>query len=419
MSQGRGWRNCAGASRPAVEFNLCCGRALIDPTARHGIRRFLQDGLNWPEALAVAERHRLSPVVYDVISAAGPDLITPAQMARLRAAAAPSMATGKALLWELIHLCRLFEDAQIPVIPYKGPVLAWVAYGSFLRREYLDLDFAVEQKNIPRTVALLESAGYNPQFDPREAHAGKNGIAPGQYSFLSGAHKILAEFHTERTLRYFPNPIEFQDLNSRLMTVEIGEQRLRTFSIEDTLVILCVHGGKHFWERLSWVLDIAKLMTAQPVDWDLLAGIAEKMESTRVLHLGLYLAHDLFGAALPERLLEEICGDLAVQGLAEKVYEQYAAASSDSPGVLPRAAFRLRSRDKFWPGLRHLLRLGISPTESDLQTVRLPRYLAPLYVLVRPWRLLAKYGWGWKRRAAHAPSRDETGGKGPQDESKA
>ena len=418
MTCERGWRNCAGAARPELEFILYCGRALIDPSAKENVRRLISEGLNWPDALAVAERHRLSPVVYEAVFGAAQDLISPEELDRLRQAAAPSVTAGKALLWELIRLHRLLEGAQIPVIPYKGPLLARVAYGSFLLREYLDLDFAVEQKNIPRMLAVLESAGYCPQFDRREAHAGEDGIAPGQYSFQSHPEKILAEFHTERTLRYFPTPIDFQDLNSRLMTVEIGEQRLRTFCVEDTLIMLCVHGGKHFWERLGWVLDIAKLTMAQPVDWALLSRIAAKMESTRVLHLGLYLAHDLFGAALPRNMLEEIRRDTVVSELAEKVYEQYSGISATNPGVMPRAIFRLRSRDKFWPGLRHLLRLGMSPTEHDLQTVRLPRFLAPLYVLVRPWRLITQYGWGWRRRRKSMPSQNETSHKGSGNASK-
>jgi hypothetical protein len=415
MTAERGWRNCAGAARPELGFNLCCGRALVDPAAGESVRRLIQQGINWRDALAVAERHRLSPVLVEAVSGAARDLISPEQWNELRLAAAPSVAAGKALLWELMRLHRLLDGAGISAIPYKGPLLAWVAYGSFLRREYLDLDFAVEQKNIPRLLAVLEKAGYRPQFDRREAHAGEGGITPGQYSFQSHPENLLAEFHTERTLRYFPAPIDFQDLKSRLMTVDIGGERLRTFSMEDTLVMLCVHGGKHFWERLGWVLDIAKLSTAQPVDWEILARIATKMQSTRVLHLGLYLAHDLFGAAVPVPLLEEIRRDPAVPELAEKVYEQYAGVSVASPGVLPRAVFRLRSRDKFWSGLRHLLRLGMSPTERDLQTVRLPRYLAPLYVLVRPWRLLTEYGWGWKRRAPTESGADGGSRESPKD----
>jgi hypothetical protein len=398
MTEVRGWRNCPGAARPELELNLCCGRALIDPAAKERVRLLIRNGLNWPDAVAIGERHRLSPVVCEMIAGTAQDLVSPEQLNVLRQATAPSTAAGMVLLRELLRLHRLFETAQILVIPYKGPLLAWVAYGSFIRREYLDLDFIVQQKYIPDVVAVLKSDGYHPQFDPREVHAGQDGSAPGQYSFRSHPQKILAEFHTERTLRYFPIPIDFQDLTGRLMTVEIGGQRLRTFSIEDTLVMLCVHGAKHFWERLGWVLDIAKLATAQEVDWTLVRQLAARMDSTRVLLLGLYLAHDLFEAPLPGQLLEEICRDRTVQELAEKVYEQYVGISDPSVGVLSRAVFRIRMRDGIGQGLRHTLRLAMSPTESDRQSVRLPRWLRPLYMLVRPWRLIREYGLGSKRR---------------------
>ena len=398
MTEARGWRNSPGAARAELEINLWCARALINPAAKEQVRSLIRSGVNWPDVVAIAEQHRLSAVVLETIAGTAQDLISPEQFEVLRRAAAPSTAAGMVLLRELLRLHRLFEAAQIPIIPYKGPLLAWIAYGSFIRREYLDLDFVVEQKYIPEVVAVLKTAGYRPQFDPQEAHAGQDRAAPGQYAFLSHPQKIQVEIHTERTLRYFPTAINFQDLNSRLMTVEIGGQRLRTFSVEDTLVMLCVHGAKHFWERLGWVLDIAKLATAQEVDWKLVARIAAKLESTRVLLLGLYLAHDLFGAPMPPELLEEIGRDKMVQELAEKIYAQYASISDPGAGILPRAVFRFRIRDGIGQGLRHTLRLAMSPTESDRETLRLPRWLTPLYVLVRPWRLLREYGFGSKRR---------------------
>ena len=87
-----------------------------------------------------------------------------------------------------------------------------------------------------------------------------------------------------------------------------------------------------------------------------------------------------------------------MQELAEKVYAQYESIAVPGAGVLPRAMFRIQLRDGVGHGLRHALRLALSPTESDRQTVRLPRWLSPLYVLVRPWRLLREYGSGLRRR---------------------
>src|ERR1700688_4246963 len=166
MTEVRGWRNSPGAACPELEINLCCGRALIDPAAKERVRLLIRDGLNWPEVVANAERHRLSPVVYEIIAGTAEDLISPEQLNVLREATAPSTAAGKALFRDLLRLHQLFEAAQILVIPYKGPLLAWVAYGSFIRREYSDLDFIVQQKYIPDAVAVLKSAGYHPQFDP-------------------------------------------------------------------------------------------------------------------------------------------------------------------------------------------------------------------------------------------------------------
>ncbi len=398
MREEHGPGRWVDALSPERKIVVCCARARIDPGAKDVVRALVRGDLNWADVLANAEHHGLLPIVYESIAGAAQDLVAPAQWNGVRDAAAASTTNDLSLLRELLRLHRLFEAARLPAISYKGPVLAEVAYGSAIRREYEDLDFAVPQKYIPDVVSVLRAAGYRPLFDPREAHAGEDGFAPGQYAFQSDARQILVEFHTERTLRYFPVPLDFQELGGRLMTVEIGGQRFQTFSIEDTLVMLSVHGAKHFWERLGWVLDIAELATVHAVDWALLLEIAAKMKATRVLLLGLYLAHEVCGAALPESVLEIARGDRKVQRLAREVREQYAGVSDPRAGIWRRASFRIRSSDGIGEGLRHMLRLSMSPTESDREMVRLPRPLAPLYVLLRPWRLLRKYGAGLKRR---------------------
>ncbi len=320
----------------------------------------------------------------------------------------------KSLLRELLRLHQVFEAAQILVIPYKGPLLARIAYGSFLRREYLDLDFAVEQKNIPETVAVLESAGYCPQFDPREAHAGQNGFAPGQYSFLSHPHKILAEFHTERTLRYFPIPIDFQDLTGRLMTVEIGGQRLRTFSIEDTLVMLCVHGAKHFWERLGWVLDIATLVAAQPVDWTLLNRIAAKMESTRVLHLGLYLAHDLFELSCRGNCGKRLAGTPRFKIWRKKCMNNTLAFRIPSPGYSPVPYFGFDRAINSGPGCATLAS-GDKPDRARPPDSPPAAFPCPAVCAGAALETSGRVRSGWKRRAASMPRQDGEPREGPRD----
>jgi hypothetical protein len=127
---------------------------------------------------------------------------------------------------------------------------------------------------------------------------------------------------------------------------------------------------------------------------------AAEMKSTRVLLLGLYLANELLGAPLPEPVLEKARQDSGVRWLATKVLAQFNGEADSNPGVLHRAAFRLRSRDGIGQGVWHMFHLAMAPTERDHETVRLPRALASFYAFVRPWRLLKEYGLGVLRKRA-------------------
>jgi hypothetical protein len=216
------------------------------------------------------------------------------------------------------------------------------------------------------------------------------------------------ELHTEYTLRYFPVPLDFDKMTRRFITVDIAGRKMCTFSVEDTLVMLCVHGAKHFWDRLAWSVDVAELIKTQPIDWDLCMRIAAEMKSTRVLLLGLCLAHELLQAPLPPHVLERVQRNTAVHWLANKVRAQFEGDTDATPGVLPRALFRLRSRDSLRQGVRHMMRLTLSPTERDRRSTHLPPSLASLYMLVRPFRLLQEYGLGIRRRLKLPSGKDRS-----------
>jgi hypothetical protein len=383
--------------RPELELVLCSARAK-SPESEERMKALLGAGVNWSELLACALEHKLAPALYERFRALDAGWLAQDQRDTLAELARNTGRSNLAFMSEMLRLHGLFEAAQIPAIPFKGPALAWLAYPNFAHRTCVDLDFVVPQRYIPEAMSLLQAHAYTPQFSPIEAQAGQQGPAPGQYAFAPRSNLCFVELHTERTLRYFSRPINLEEMNSRLVHLEIGGKTLRTFSVEDLLVMLCVHGAKHFWERLAWIVDIAQLITAREVDWPLVSEIAAKLESTRLLLLGLYLAHEVVGASLPQSFLENARSDAQVQWLAGKVLDQYEGNSDPSVGVWPRAVFRLRSCDGYWQGLRQLFRLSMSPTESDRQTIQLPGFLSPLYTLVRPFRLLGKYGLGLNRR---------------------
>jgi hypothetical protein len=389
--------------RPELELVICSTRPK-NPDTDSRIHTLLSEELNWGEVLACAHQHKVGPVLEERLGKLDPSWIAPERKEQLAELARGLGKNNLADMGEMLWLYDLFEAAGIPAIPFKGPAFAWLAYKNFAHRSAVDLDFVLPQRCIPDASALLQARGYRPDFDPAEAQAGERGPAPGQYAFAPNGKRRYVELHTERTLRYFSRPIDLDELNARAMRVRIGGREIVVFSAEDLLVMMCVHGGKHFWERLSWIVDIARLIQAREVDWHLLLAIAEKLESMRALLLGLDLAHEVAGAALPEPILDRTRNDANVRWLARSVLDQYEGISDPSAGIFRRAAFRLRSCDKFGRGLRQLIRLSLSPTESDRAAIHLPGFLSPLYVVVRPLRLLGKYGLGLVRKPASAPA---------------
>lgn len=401
--------------RPEFELVLCSASA-TSPENENRIRTLLGEGLDWNQVLACALEQRLLPVLHERFHALGTDCLTPEQWEVLTELARIEGIKSLFFLGEMRRLYDLFEARQIPAIPYKGPILAWLAYHDVASRTFNDLDFVVPQQYIPQAAAALQAAGYDVRFDPQEAQAGGPEPAGGAYAFVRGPNFMRVELHTERTLRYFPGALHFEEMKARLIPVEIAGRTVRTFSVEDTLVMLCVQGAQKFWAQLSWSVDVAKLVTAQPVDWPLAMRIAAEMKSGRLLLLGLYLAHELFGASLPQNILEQAQRDTNVRWLAAAVREQIQGTFDPSTGALHRAAFRIRSRDGIGEGVWHLLRRAISPAENDRPRARWPRALAPVDAFLRIRRRLRENSVGLRPRlksdlAIYAPTLSEVAEK--------
>jgi len=221
----------------------------------------------------------------------------------------------------------------------------------------------------------------------------------------------MVELHTPLTLRYYPVPLDFERMSQRLEPLPLGGREIRTFSAEDTLIALCVHSSKHFWERLKWICDVAELaQIPRGINWEVAQEEARRLGCEQMLFLGLCLAHDLLDAPLPEEVLRRAKANRAVQMLAAQVRGRLFEQGRAIPGVVQRFFFRSRMRGNLWEGVRYCLRLGLAPTEEDWELVQLSERLAPLYSLLRLLRLVRTHGVGWFRSHPDFDASNRTGG---------
>jgi Uncharacterised nucleotidyltransferase len=215
---------------------------------------------------------------------------------------------------------------------------------------------------------------------------------PGEYAFRKPGTDVLVEFHTEQTFRYHPRRLQIEKLFQRRALITIDARNVPVLSLEDELVLICVHGAKHFWERLMWIADVAALISRQPPDWDRAMDVAREAGAERILRLGLRLASDVLGAELPVLVNADVTSDRTVEKLAEQIKSRLSSSEAHTVGLLQRAIFRIRMRSGLLQGAAYLLRLSLSPTEEDWASGKEASRPALLDAISRPLRLAKKHG---------------------------
>jgi hypothetical protein len=342
-----------------------------------------------PALLAQAEEHCILPLLAARVQEAALGASYPDFQSKLSLLNRTQVVLALALTAELFRVLERLSSLDIQVLTTKGPALSVRCYADPVMRQYGDLDLVVRQADIRRATEAMLDLSYQPRVPLAAIDAKRN---TGEYVFRKSGTQLLVEFHTESTFRYYPRRLQIEKLFERRASVMIDGRDVPTPSVEDELVLICVHGAKHFWERLMWIADVAALISRQRLDWDCVSAAANEVGAQRILHLGLRLASDLLGAELPSQLETIVRSDRAVAKLATQIEGRLASREPCEIGILDRAAFRVRMRGGLLPGVAYLLRLSLSPTEDDWSKEKGENRSTFMDAMGRPFRLARKYG---------------------------
>lgn len=376
--------------RSEHELLLCCARTSFDTRQRAKVLALLEEKIDWQYLEQTADRHGLLPLLYRNLSTACAEKIPRTRLNHLQDRFRKNTISNLLLTAEMRSILNLFESHGINAIPFKGPTLALVAYKDIALRQFHDVDLLLRREDVLKAKALLVARSYRPDYKLTRAQEAAHLKSDCEYNFKES---IYVELQWEIAPRNYSLRINDESLWHRLERVEIEGTSLPALSAEDLLLILCAHGTKHAWTRLSWICDVAELMsTRESLDWSYLIERAVRLGCERMLLLGLFLANDLLGAALPNAVLEKIRADHAVRQLGAQVIEQLFNPAGDSPQVIEHSLFFIRARERLSDRLQCRLRMAFAPTIKDLTFIRLPRALLFLYYLLRPVRLIGKYG---------------------------
>ncbi len=376
--------------RPELELLLACARTPLQSGNTDAIRMQLSSPLDWNEVLRLARQHAVLPLLYHHLKTLGPQMLPQAAWNRLSNRFRANLSHNLFMTAELLKILRMLEAHGIAAIPYKGPALAAAVYGDVALRQFGDLDILVRQCDVLNVKALLLNHGYQPAFTLTPAQESAYLRSSCEYNFRNKTQGIHLDIHWRIVRPDFMFSLDIDRLWECLETVQLGGHPIPSLRPEELLLILCVHGGKHEWERIGWICDVVQLVhSRRDIQWQRLIEQATRLGVVRILRLGLFLAHDLLDATLPPDIATWVRVDGMANTLAAQVYDQLSQAPH-SPNFTHHT-FTLKMRERWRDRMAYSCRLPGALNVEDLTFFPLPSYLSGLYYGLRPIRLLGKY----------------------------
>ncbi len=375
---------------PEILFAQCCARTMMSETDLAHARSHLSEALDWQAVFQYAQRHNVVSLLNRHLKSFPAEYVPLEILKKFNDFAHQNHLHSLYLSAILCEVVKKFEGDNLPLLAFKGPALAVAAYGDVALRQFGDLDVLVFPEDVGRARDLL----VNQQFVPAADFdgAGWEKLLQSEYhlSFSHNEQRCLLELHWRVLPRYFGFAFDTRDLWQRHKKLDIPGGTVRTFSNEDYLLVLCAHGAKHAWERLTWLCDVAEILRRESsLDWNYLIDEARRLEGENYLRLGLILARQMLDAPLPDHLANACLQDANLMKLAATVRTFLCYTGDRRPQTTEMFKFHLGIHSSYRNKLRYVRDLLFIPSIADHK--QNPKATGLLTAFNRPMGLIRRH----------------------------
>ena len=307
--------------------------------------------LNRTSCWTHAAQHGLLPALYLLVAECAPESIPASIASDFRARSSKSLAYARELLRLIDHL----ESDGITSVSLKGPLLAESAFGNVLARAFDDLDLVVRGSERDAAIESLIRFGYRPKIERSPSAETRHRKRCFDYDLVDPSGTIALELHDGLGAAGWPRtPVE--DLFDRRARGRLLCREVWTFSPEDLVWYLSMHGASHQWCRLEWLVSLAYQIRRGPrVDWSKVVDRATDAGVLRAALIGFHLCESQLGVSCDASVLDAIDRDPRVTLLANRAIQNLGASEARS---ISNISFNVAIRESVSTRLRYLCSIG-------------------------------------------------------------
>lgn len=251
------------------------------------------------------ESFRMIGLIYNNLSKAGAQ---EPNLARMKGIFRRTWYKNQVLLNRLVDVVRLFRENNIDLLVIKGAPISLLYYENSGSRQMYDLDILVHPDDAVRAIRLLESAGWEMLVSP-SYDLNSSCLSANYATHLKDDNGIELDLHWFAT-----KSCRFRSADSNFWTrsvpVEMKGEIAKTLDATGHLLHICVHGvASHNTSALRWVTDALIILKADAnIDWSYLEAEINRRQLYRLMEEALRYLRDVFGAPIPDDMLDRIHG---------------------------------------------------------------------------------------------------------------
>ena len=383
-----------------IELLLYCLRSYFKESNcnEQKLSQLVNKGINWDDFLSLGFSNRVIPLIERSLeSQVGiPDTIA----STLKKACRMISARNLLLIAELKRLLILLYQNNFSSIPFKGPLLG-IYYNNPGLRMWTDLDIIIKKEELLKIEAFLNSEGY--QRLKRPGNGSPNQL-PGHHhavSFYKESINISIDLHWRLT-----DSVEYVNLSmERIWEIKTRQWffdlQIEALNMESVVISTCIHHGvRNSWNELKSIVDLAVIFqNSNNVNWTQILGCLDDLGIKRALLTGASLVDQLLDVNIPSPIDELILKDPSVKKSAFRILHEFFGNRTTAEKLINNLWNRIQLRDRFFIRLRlyiqfvqFLIWYILSPNTADKELINLPYYLHFVYYIVRPFRLMGKFG---------------------------
>jgi len=293
----------------------------------------------WDEALALALRHGVAPLLHRALHSTGElAALSDCLRARLEQERRATALDNLRHYGQFRRVARALGERGIPVIALKGLHLAELVYRDISLRPMADLDILVPRAQLEAAVSTLHGLGYGFAEDLSGA-AGAMLDIKCNIGFLHRELDVLLEVHwslDEPPARYTE---VLEAIWRSAVPARLGDADTLVMSPAFLLLHVCAHLAYNhtFAFSLHALCDVAEIVRAYPaIDWNVVVDHGRRHGWTRGVGAALRLAREHLGAAVPDQVLAALGADAFDSNILAEAME-HLVACTDMPDELRTA----------------------------------------------------------------------------------